>query len=374
MKLKLLSTLIAASFLAGCSSSGSSDNDGGIDPQDGIADVTYFQGENVEVARIIGDEGNHQANLVQGTNGNTIIRIDDTIFVTDGNEVKNTNGDTVGYIQTQDGAVVFHGNHGGEVVLTVENGRLIASEIKTPIDPDFGLPLTPDNPIETDPEYGVDPSDVWFVSEDGSIKFNGEEVAEARAVDVNEDGSGLYQIRVNDQLIMVDVINYGGYVQITSIDGTKSVDITITDGVIERINWDSPSIGHPIQPEIDHPVEADPENPIYTDPDFENGKIIKNIEREEMENGILITVEGFHGGEVTIITDKDGKVLFVEANQDLKDNVKGALGIIDNGFDNVDPGFGLDKDPRELREKFQNLSQEQRQQIKQAVKDRASRS
>ena len=57
MKLKLLSTLIAASFLAGCSSSGSSDNGGGIDPQDGIADVTYFQGENVEVARINGDEG-----------------------------------------------------------------------------------------------------------------------------------------------------------------------------------------------------------------------------------------------------------------------------------------------------------------------------
>ena len=358
MKLKLLSTLIAASFLAGCSSSGSSDNDGGIDPQDGIADVTYFQGENVEVARIIGDEGNHQANLVQGTNGNTIIRIDDTIFVTDGNEVKNTNGDTVGYIQTQDGAVVFHGNHGGEVVLTVENGRLIASEIKTPIDPDFGLPLTPDNPIETDPEYGVDPSDVWFVSEDGSIKFNGEEVAEARAVDVNEDGSGLYQIRVNDQLIMVDVINYGGYVQISSIDGAKSVDITITDGVIKRINWEGP--------EADHP--------IINDPGFDNDSLVKNVHREEMRNSVVITIEGFNGGELILVTDKDGKVIWGSANQDLKDNVKGALGIIDNGFDNVDPGFGLDKDPRELREKIQSLSQEQRQQIKQTVKDRASRS
>ena len=371
MKLKLLSTLIAASFLAGCSSSGSSSNPPAA--QDGIADVQHIQGEHFNIALVDGDEGNHQARLVQGGNGNTLIVIDNMVFVTDGDEVKNANGDTVGYIQKEGDAIVFHGNHGGEVVLTVENGRLIASEIKTPIDPDFGIPMLPDHPIEIDPDYGVSPKDVWFVSEDGTIKFNGEEVAEARPVDVNADGSGLYQIRVNDQLIMVDVINYGGYVQITSIDGTKSVDITITDGVIERINWDSPSIGHPIQPEIDHPVEADPENPIYTDPDFENGKIIKNIEREEMANGILITVEGFHGGEVTIITDKDGKVLFVEANQDLKDNVKGALGIIDPGFENVDPGFGLDKDPRELREQLQSLSQEQRQQIKQAVKDRVSR-
>ncbi|ULN66415.1 hypothetical protein MID13_22915 [Vibrio gigantis] len=365
MKLKLLSTLIAASFLAGCSSSGSSDNPPAA--QDGIADVQHIQGEHFNIALVEGDEGNHQARLIQGVNGNTLIVIDDMIFVTDGDEVKNANGDTVGHIQKEGDTIVFHGNHGGEVVLTVENGRLIASEIKTPIDPDFGIPMLPEHPIEIDPDYGVTPKDVWFVSEDGTIKFNGEEVAEARPVDVNADGSGLYQIRVNDQLIMVDVINYGGYVQITSIDGSKSVDITITDGVIERINWDSPSIGHPIQPEIDHPVEADPENPIYTDPDFENGKIIKNIEREEIADGILITVEGFHGGEVSIITDKDGKVLLIEANQDLKDNVKGALGIID-------PGFGLDKDPRELRKKVQNLSQEQRQQIKQAVKDRASRS
>ncbi|MDH6023747.1 hypothetical protein [Vibrio splendidus] len=372
MKLKLLSTLIAASFLAGCSSSGSSSNPPAA--QDGIADVQFIEGEHFGVALIDGDNGNHQASLVQGTNGNTIIRIDDTIFVTDGNEVKNTNGDTVGYIQTQDGAVVFHGNHGGEVVLTVENGRLIASEIKTPIDPDFGLPLTPDNPIETDPEYGVDPSDVWFVSEDGSIKFNGEEVAEARAVDVNADGSGLYQIRVNDQLIFVDMVNYGGYVQITSLDGSKTVDVTITDGVISRINWDAPIISHPIQPEMGNPIEPETDNPIHTDPGFDNGKLVKNVDQEEMKNGIVITIEGFNGGELTVITNKDGKVIWGSANQDLKDNVKGALGIIDNGFDNIDPGYGIDKDPRELREKIQNLSQEQRQQIKQAVKDRASRS
>ena len=348
MKLKLLSTLIAASFLAGCSSSGSSSNPPAA--QDGIADVQHIEGEHFNVALVDGDEGNHKARLMQGNNGNTIVLINDTVFITDGNEVKNTNGDTVGYIQKEGDAIVFHGNHGGEVVLTVENGRLIASEIKTPVDPDFGNPNSP----EPDPDYGVNPSDVWFVSEDGSIKFNGEEVAEARAVDVNEDGSGLYQIRVNDQLIMVDVINYGGYVQISSIDGTKSVDITITDGVIKRINWEGP--------EADHP--------IINDPGFDNDSLVKNVHREEMKNSVVITIEGFNGGELVLVTDKDGKIIWGSANQDLKDNVKGALGLIDNGFDNIHPY----KDPRELREKIQNLSQEQRQQIKQAVKDRASRS
>ncbi|PTP88178.1 hypothetical protein CWO04_07110 [Vibrio splendidus] len=352
MKLKLLSTLIAASFLAGCSSSGSSSNPPAT--QDGIADVQHIEGEHFNVALVDGDEGNHKARLMQGNNGNTIVLINDTVFITDGNEVKNTNGDTVGYIQKEGDTIVFHGNHGGEVVLTVENGRLIASEIKTPVDPDFGNPNSP----EPDPDYGVNPSDVWFVSEDGSIKFNGEEVAEARAVDVNEDGSGLYQIRVNDQLIMVDVINYGGYVQISSIDGTKSVDITITDGVIKRINWEGP--------EADHP--------IINDPGFDNDSLVKNVHREEMKNSVVITIEGFNGGELVLVTDKDGKIIWGSANQDLKDNVKGALGIIDNGFDNIDPGYGIDKDPRELREKIQSLSQEQRQQIKQAVKDRASRS
>ena len=349
MKLKLLSTLIAASFLAGCSSSGSSDNPPAA--QDGIADVQHIQGEHFNIALVEGDEGNHQARLIQGVNGNTLIVIDDMIFVTDGDEVKNANGDTVGHIQKEGDTIVFHGNHGGEVVLTVENGRLIASEIKTPIDPDYGVPANPVHPIQH-------PSDEWFISEDGSIKFNGDEVAEVRAVDINPDGSGLYQVRVNDQLIFVDVINYGGYIQITSLDGTKSVDITITDGVIQRINWDAP--------EIDHP--------ITTDPEFDNGKLVKDVDREEMKNGVIITIEGFNGGELTVITDNNGKVMWASANQDLKDNVKGALGIIDPGFENVDPGFGLDKDPRELREKVQNLSQEQRQQIKQAVKDRASRS
>lgn len=350
MKLKLIASLVAASFLAGCSSSGSSDNNGPT-PQDGIADVQVIDGEYFNAALIKGDEGTYTAGLVQGTDGNTIIRINDSIFVTDGDEVKNTNGDTVGYIQNQDGVIIFHGNHGGEVVLTVENGRLIASEIKSPIDPDFGVPANPVNPIET-------PSDEWFISEDGSIKFNGEEVADARAIDVNADGSGLYQIRVNDQLIFVDVVNYGGYVQITSLDGNKTVDITITDGIINRINWEAPEI----------------DQPINSDPGFDNDRLVKNVEREEMKNGVIVTIEGFNGGEVTVVTDSNGKVTWASANQDLKDNLKGALGIIDPGFDNVDPNYGIDENLRELKDKAKSLSQEQRQQIKQAIKDRAVRS
>jgi len=366
MKLKLLSTLIAASFLAGCSSSGSNDNGGtGPAPQDGVADVQIVEGEHFSAAFIEGDEGNHNAGLIQGVNGNTIIRIDDAIYVTDGNEVINAQGQTVGYIQREGDAVVFHGNHGGEVVLTVENGRLIASEIKTPIDPDFGVPPVPvhpielppiENPIETDPDYGVTPSDVWFVDENGSIKFNGEEVAEARAVDVDADGSGLYQLRVNDELIFVDVVNYGGYVSITSLDGSKTVDITITDGVIERIHWKAPEI----------------DQPINSDPGYDNDRIIKNVEREEYKGGVVIFVEGFNGGEVTVFTDKDGKVTHISANDIAKENAKDAF---NNRIGNIDPGFDLDgkPTPAKLKEKVRNLSQEQRQQIKQAIKDRASR-
>ncbi|MGF1817648.1 hypothetical protein L4D02_23360, partial [Vibrio splendidus] len=155
MKLKLLSTLIAASFLAGCSSSGSSDNDGGIDPQDGIADVQYVEGEVFSAAVVDGDAGNHMAGLIQGSNGHTVISVDGMIFITDGDVVKDINGDTVGYIQKEGSAIIFQGNHGGEVLITVENGRLIVSEIREPIDPDFGLPITPDTPIEIDPEFGL---------------------------------------------------------------------------------------------------------------------------------------------------------------------------------------------------------------------------
>ena len=72
MKLKLLSTLIAASFLAGCSSSGSSSNPPAA--QEGIADVTYVQGENLDAARVVGDEGDYNALIIRdvsSTNGET---------------------------------------------------------------------------------------------------------------------------------------------------------------------------------------------------------------------------------------------------------------------------------------------------------------
>ena len=52
MKLKLLSTAIAATFLAGCSSSGSSDNGTSPEPQVGVADVIY--NEELHTAYITG--------------------------------------------------------------------------------------------------------------------------------------------------------------------------------------------------------------------------------------------------------------------------------------------------------------------------------
>ncbi|EDK27915.1 hypothetical protein VSWAT3_19003, partial [Vibrionales bacterium SWAT-3] len=132
MKLKLLSTAIAATFLAGCSSSGSSDNGTTPGPQVGVADVVY--NEELNTAYIIGDEGNN-AVVVGDGRGNALVTVNGEIFTIQGDVVVNANGDIVGTVVTEDGIATVYIND-KSYSLAVENGRLIieGSELA----PEFG--------------------------------------------------------------------------------------------------------------------------------------------------------------------------------------------------------------------------------------------
>ena len=132
MKLKLLSTAIAATFLAGCSSSGSSDNGTTPGPQVGIADVVY--NEDLNTAYIIGDEGNNAVVIGDGQ-GNAVVTVNGEIFTIQGDVVVNANGDIVGTVVTDDGIATVYINDKA-YTLAVENGRLVIEG--SVLDPEFG--------------------------------------------------------------------------------------------------------------------------------------------------------------------------------------------------------------------------------------------
>ncbi|WP_192891422.1 hypothetical protein [Vibrio bathopelagicus] len=132
MKLKLLSTAIAATFLAGCSSSGSSDNGTTPGPQVGVADVVY--NEDLNTAYIIGDEGNNAVVIGDGQ-GNAVVTVNGEIFTIQGDVVVNANGDIVGTVVTDDGIATVYIND-KSYTLAVENGRLIIEGSE--LDPEFG--------------------------------------------------------------------------------------------------------------------------------------------------------------------------------------------------------------------------------------------
>ncbi|WP_252015151.1 hypothetical protein [Vibrio sp. SCSIO 43140] len=349
MKLKLISAVIAASFLAGCSSSGSN-NDGGDSgpaPQDGIANVTVHEGDVFNAALVEGDEGNHNIVAVAGAEGNGYIVHNGTTYLVDSGDVTTVDGQDVGSIQAQDGGFIFHGVNGGEIKLINVDGRLVVSDYQPPR-PGNDLPVT-------DPDFGVTPTDVWFIdSETGELKFNGETLGTITPTDDVIDGTGTYEIVIGDsnEAKLVQIINYGGYVEI-KVPGKGRLAVTIDNGVISRIGWDAP--------EMDQPIEIDP--------GFGNDRIIKQIDRFERPDGtVVVRVSGFNGGDVEFTTDQHGKVISIHANEQAKaffrDKLEGRIGNL--------PSQNIDR--QELKSKLQSLTQEQRQQIKQAVKDRVGRS
>lgn len=373
MKLKLLSTLIAASFLAGCSSSGSSDNGGGTEPgpgpspQDGIADVNYHQGNEFDAALITGDAGDYNALVIRdqsSTNGETTthILVDGNIYSVSDGLVSDTQGNEIGYIENQGDQVVFNGVIKGEkveVTLTVVDGRLIADSTV----------------IETPPKWGDEGATSISIVEEGestliylgdqhigTINELGIVIKDGKAIgDFEGDkGNGVISFYDGSSVTYQSVENGAG--------NTQTIVTLNRDGMI--YTWNSATGERTTS--IDENTDSGWGNVDPVDPDYENDKIIKNIIRA----GGNLLVEGFNGGTAEITLASEGKLIQISLNDIAKENIKDS---INDRIGNIDPDFDLDIDidnlpSSELKQKIQSLSQEQRQQIKQAVKDRASRS
>ncbi|TKE88862.1 hypothetical protein FCV53_21510 [Vibrio sp. F12] len=438
MKLKLLSTAIAATFLAGCSSSGSSDNGGGIDPQDGIADVTYFQGENLQAAIISGDEGNYQANLLQGSNGNTVMRLNGTTYVTNGDEVKNAQGKTIGHIQKEGSELIFHGNNGGEAVLKVENGRLIISETIKP-----APQLPPKDDDSWDGDHGWD---VTKPAPELPPKWDGDEGHTNPFIPVTINGID-YVIDTTTNLVTIDGVVVGGAEydgkgrivftdfstgETMQIGKDSNGNITIIRGDVDNgwgwVNpdndlpefdggWDNPNKPYTVEFSKEHQQAY-----VYN----EEGKTVLIIEPGDTHGSFEVRLGAMNSDDVYVIyqdnrgewvidwekSSIDGEwgvspdsekqlppslndqlITSIESGQNtdgstwISINDK-AVSIIINDGKIVDVNISdkakkviaerielrSDLNAEQIRQKAQSLSQEQRQQIKQAVKDRVSRS
>lgn len=438
MKLKLLSTAIAATFLAGCSSSGSSDNGGGIDPQDGIADVTYFQGENLQAAIVSGDEGNYQASLLQGSNGNTVIRLNGTTYVTNGDEVKNAQGETIGHIQKEGSELIFHGNNGGEAVLKVENGRLIISET---VKPDPQLPPKDDDSWDGDHGW-----DVTKPAPELPPKWDGDEGHTNPFIPVTINGVD-YVIDTTTKLVTIDGVVVGGAEydgkgrivftdfstgETMQIGKDSNGNITIIRGDVDNgwgwVNpdndlpefdggWDNPNKPYTVEFSKEHQQAY-----VYN----EDGKTVLIIEPGDTHGSFEVRLGAMNSDDVYVIYQdnrgewvidwekstidgewgvspdsekqlppslNDQLITSLESGQNtdgstwISINDK-AVSIIINDGEIVDVNISdkakkvvaerielrSDLNVEQIRQKAQSLSQEQRQQIKQAVKDRVSRS
>ncbi|MEZ9896119.1 hypothetical protein BCU83_15805 [Vibrio breoganii] len=141
MKLRLLSATIAATLLAGCSSSGSSDSS---TPKSGVADVVYS--ESLNAAYIEGDQGN-SAVIVGDGNGNAAVTVNGEVFTVQGDVIVDKNGDIVGGVVVENGVATAYVD-GVAYSLSVEDGRLLVDI--NDIAPDFG-----DTP-RWGPEFGDD--------------------------------------------------------------------------------------------------------------------------------------------------------------------------------------------------------------------------
>ncbi|WP_182025547.1 hypothetical protein [Vibrio rotiferianus] len=317
MKVKLLSAVIAASFLAGCSSSGSSDSPS--EPA-GVASVQTFEGEHFDGMAIQGDNGEYNTVAIRGVEGNTVFNVGGELYFTDGDVVKDASGNVVGNIEVRNNELVFV-NDKGFVHLSVENGRLVVEEFK----PTISHPIEDD----VDPGFGTTPPTYGDIFElEGAVVVIGDN---GNHVFINKDESGEVGILVGDsgayytvndgeiRNVEGDVVGHtskeGDNYIVRLEDGTEVVfrneDGRLFAGVTNR-----PDISHPIEGIPTHPIEVPlPVNPIEVNP----------------ENPIDVPVN-------------------------LPEN-------------------GLTQEQRaELKQKVQSLSQEQRQQIKRAIRDRAERS
>ncbi|MGF1748512.1 hypothetical protein [Vibrio cionasavignyae] len=387
MKLKLISTLIAASFLAGCSSNGSSNDTDSNNPT-GVADVHVFEGENANLAMLSGDQGEHNAFLLQSEEHNIIVINGEYFTVSDG-LVYDSNNQAVGTVDISDGQATLVGLHGASVTLEVVDGRLIASDITAPIDPDYdnGLPLWGEEGAKELKLVEVEgighvivigDKPVGVIDGENRVIINGEVVGSASG-----NGDNRKVISLNNGATIVADSNTNK-ITIDHADGTRTV-IDRENGSI--ISDNAPDFGTPWMPQV-----PEYENPI-NDIDFEDkGKqIIFTKDGEEI--GKLTQVERGHQDVITsanIVNSNGDKIGSIESigtdiNNLYQINItEGQYAgtyyfdrnngqIHAKGPKSLDVNLSAEQ-KQELKSKIQSLSQEQRQQIKQAVKDRVNRS
>ncbi|BFN33461.1 hypothetical protein VHTUMSATKI_36560 [Vibrio harveyi] len=318
MKVKLLSAVIAASFLAGCSSSGSSDSPS--EPT-GVASVQTFEGEHFDGMAIQGDNGEYNTVAIRGVEGNTVFNVGGELYFTDGDVVKDASGNVVGNIEVRNNELVFV-NDKGFIHLSVDDGRLVVEEVKPKIE----------HPIEedVDPGYGggVVPTYGDIIELEGAAVIVGDN---GNHVFISKDETGTINIAVGDSGASYTVNGSeirnedGEIVGHTSKEGDNYI-VRLEDGteVVFRNEDGRLFAGVTNRPDISHPIEGVPMHPI------ELPSPVNPIEPE------------------------------------IGHPIEGPVNL---------PANELTKEQRaELQQKVQSLSQEQRQQIKRAIRDRVERS
>lgn len=332
--------------------------------------------------------------MIKGQETDTLILINGQTFTTDGDSVKDVNGVTVGHIQKEGDSIIFHGNHGAEVNLSVVNGRLIVTDVKHPIDPDYGVIPTPDHPIELDPEYGI-----------GTAPTYGDILEVGGAVIIKGDGENQAIVRMDDQGNAIVFINdyNNGYVisnsEIHDTDGnlvghaSKEGDnyiVRLEDGTEVVFRNDNGRLFAAViaRPDIDNPIR---------DGIIDHGNIGDSIEIKVNNRGQIIVGNGMVVGDSgyrveenttgTVIKNPEGEVIGQTKTKEFNYGLTYSLVKTEHGVTivqgrknalaqiDVEGAKTITQDQIDsIKDKAKSLSQEQRQQIKQAIKDRAPRS
>ncbi|NOH31115.1 hypothetical protein [Vibrio mediterranei] len=389
MKLKLISAVIAASFLAGCSSSGSSNGgESGPAPQDGIADVQTYEGENANLAFVKGDNGDYDAFFIQAEDMTLVIINGETYTVTEG-VVYDKHSQPVGNVTVTDGKATFIGKHGATATLTVVDGRLIASDLEGPIDPDFdnGFPLWGEEGakelklIEVEgigQVIVVGDKPVGVIDTENRVIINGEVVGSASG-----NGSNRLVIDLNNGAKVVSD-SEKNTIKIYHIDGTETIIDRENGGVISDKAPDNSIPWMPQLPEFENPIN-DVEF-IVTNEGYDITKggekvgSLANVEHGHKDIVIAADIKNADGETIGTLSIA-GKHVDQVYKLSIDEGPYSGTYYVDRKNGNIvkpelpaSIGELTIEQKQELKSKLQSLTQEQRQQIKQAVKDRIGRS
>jgi hypothetical protein len=355
MKLKLISAVIAASFLAGCSSSGSNDSNQPA-PQEGVASVQVHQGDELAAAVIRGDHGDYNAMVVVDNEGTGVIRLNGTTYNVTNGDVTTQDDVAVGSIQAQEGGFIFHGTNGGEVKLTNVDGRLVVSDYQPPR-PE--LPILPEHPIFDDHDFTITETKSGYIIQGkaGNSAF------------VGNDGK-IYDTNTSEVIGSAHKIKSG--VVLVNNEGQEVAMWSPTNGLTfvdrdEEIDRGIDPIDHPIFDDHDFTISEN-ESGYLIEGKAGNSALVGNdgniydtntgevIGTAKKGNSEVVLMNG-HGQHVATWSTTDG-LTFVERDETIDQGVRPPI----------------ENFKSELSDKVRSLSQEQRQQIKQAIKDRAARS